>query len=124
MTFRQLRQKDGAERKAVPEYAAVGLGAQHQLTRKIRWRKRYENAGEVGTPLSFLLVPPEPPAYAVVDYGGFRDEDWLFLRSLKLGIHLDEAVGFDGSYAEFTSLAPAIITVLREVKRGGGGSIE
>lgn len=115
---RGLRHRDGIERKAAPEFAAVGLCSQHQLTRKIRWRKRYPNAGEVGTPLDFVLVPPESPAYAVVDYGGFRDEDWLCLHSLKPGMCLEEDVRFDGSYTEFTSLAPALVYIAKELKRG------
>ncbi len=97
---------------------AIGLGQQHQVTREISWLERYENANELGTPLSFTLVPPEPQFYAVVDHGGFRDEDWLFLKSLKPGMELEEEVADCGSYDEFTNLASALIYIVKELKRG------
>lgn len=96
---------------------AIGLGQQHQVTREISWLTRYENANEVGMPLSFTLVPPEPQFYAVVDYGGFRDEDWLFLKSLKPGIDFEEEVADCGQYVEFTNLASALIYIAKELKR-------
>jgi len=56
--------------------ANVGLGARNQVTGKIVWSERHEQAGLRGTSLEFAGVKPQPIVCGINDgHQGFMDED-------------------------------------------------
>jgi len=57
-------------------YVNVGLGARNQVTRRIVWSERHEQASLHGTSLDFAGVKPQPIVYGINDGNqGFMDED-------------------------------------------------
>lgn len=58
------------------EKANVGLGAKNQVTKRIVWSERHEQAGLHGTSLDFVGVEPQLITYGINDgHSGWVDDD-------------------------------------------------